>query len=132
MITEADGFLTVTTFDKTYGGGTCGNLPCPDSFATKLNPGASGSSALLYSIYLEGNNSDISRPIAVDGVGYAYLFGDTFSRDFPSLNPFQPNRTASHDLFIAKLDPSAAGGTSLFYHSYLGGNGYARCNPVIP
>src|SRR5262249_19828860 len=57
-----------------------------DAFAAKLN--AMGS-ALVYSIYLGGSDSDWARGIAVDSSGNAYLAGSTISTDFPTVSPLQ-------------------------------------------
>ena len=48
---------------------------------TKLN--ASGS-ALVYSTFLGGTDTDDGEDIAVDGSGSAYVTGDTCSADFPT------------------------------------------------
>ena len=48
---------------------------------TKLD--ATGS-ALVYSTYLGGSDSDHGLGIAVDGAGSAYVTGDTSSTDFPT------------------------------------------------
>ncbi len=76
-------FPTANAFQPTYGGGFS------DGFVTKLN--ADGS-ALVYSSFLGGANTDRANSIAVDAAGAAYLFGDTDSNDFPVNNALQPTR----------------------------------------
>lgn len=58
-----------------------------DVFVAKLN--ASGTS-LVYSTYLGGSGVDRGIGVAVDSVGNAYLTGQTFSTDFPTVNALQP------------------------------------------
>ena len=93
-----------------------------DAFVTKLS--GSGNS-LIYSTYLGGGDVDYGRGIAVDGSGYAYVTGLTFSSDFPTLNPYQATYQGGQDVFVTKLSNS---GNSLIYSTYLGGgdsdNGY--------
>jgi len=76
-----------------------------DVFVTKLS---SAGSAFLYSTYLGGSSSDYGRGIAVDGVGNAYVTGDTGSTDFPILNPLFSgggvNAGGVSDIFVTRLD----------------------------
>jgi beta-propeller repeat-containing protein len=91
-----------------------------DGFVTKLN--ASGS-ALVYSTYLGGSDSDSGESIAVDAAGNVYLTGYTYSVDFPTINPFQPTKNGglfSNDAYVTKLD---ATGTAILYSTYFGGSG---------
>jgi len=55
-----------------------------DSFVTKTN--ATGT-ALVYSTYLGGANTDYGYGIAVDSAGNAYVAGWTKSADFPLVSP---------------------------------------------
>ena len=66
---------TPGAFQTTYGGGN------DDAFVTKLNPTGT---ALVYSTYLGGTDSDIGNGIAVDTAGNAYVTGYTASTDFPT------------------------------------------------
>ncbi|MFN7976421.1 MAG: SBBP repeat-containing protein [Acidobacteriota bacterium] len=88
-----------------------------DVYVTKLTPDGS---ALVYSTYLGGSDSDVATGIAVDG-GEAYVTGQTSSNDFPIANAFQANYAGSGDGFVAKLDAS---GASLAYSTYVGGSAY--------
>jgi hypothetical protein len=96
-----------------------------DAFVTKLN--ATGS-ALVYSTYIGGSESDFGNAIAVDSAGNAYIAGETNSRDFPT-TPGAAQRESGNsesppqgfDAFVAKLSPS---GGALSYGTYLGGAGY--------
>jgi hypothetical protein len=79
---------------------------------------------LAYSTYLGGSNIDNASAIAVlSSDGTAFVAGGTFSSDFPTEHPLQPNAGGPSDFptdaFVAKL--SADGGTVL-YATYLGGS----------
>src|SRR5213593_2134132 len=50
-----------------------------DAFIAKFDPSQSGNSSLLYASYLGGSADDIGNGIAVDGVGNAYVVGETLS-----------------------------------------------------
>ena len=87
-----------------------------DSFVSKLSP----SGALLYSTYLGGSAIEFGSGIAADPAGNAYVTGYTvLSKDFPTLNAFQPVLRGETDAFVSKLSPSGA----LLYSTYLGGSG---------
>jgi hypothetical protein len=60
-------------------------------------------SQLLFSAYLGGKENDYGNAIAVDAAGNAYLAGQTLSTNFPTVNPWQSNRTGTNDMFIAKI-----------------------------
>src|SRR5262249_47549560 len=82
--TTSPNFPTINAPQSCFVGGTCVTitpLPCADAFVTKLN--AAGS-ALVYSTYLGGNQSDAGHGIAVDTSGNAYVIGDTASVNFPT------------------------------------------------
>jgi hypothetical protein len=79
---------------------------------------------LNYSTYLGGTTDDLAFGLALDAAGNAYLAGQTFSTDFPQMNP-EPS-TPPGDIatfgtaFVSELNPT---GTSLLYSTYLGGLG---------
>ena len=91
-----------SVFQPTYGGGNA------DAFVTELNPAAS---ALIYSTYLGGSNTDTASGIAIDTTGSAYVTGQTCSMDFPLTNPEQPTYGGNCDAFVSKIIQS--GGVSL-------------------
>ncbi|HKT10212.1 MAG TPA: SBBP repeat-containing protein, partial [Terriglobia bacterium] len=79
---------------------------------------------LAYSTYLGGTNIDGANAIAVlSSDGTAFVTGGTFSTDFPTEHPLQPNAGGANDFpqdaFVTKL--STDGGTFL-YSTYLGGS----------
>jgi hypothetical protein len=57
-----------------------------DAFLTKIN--ATGT-AILFSTYLGGTQSDQGNDVVVDANGRAYLAGQTTSTNFPTKNPIQ-------------------------------------------
>jgi hypothetical protein len=89
-----------------------------DAFVTKLN--AAGS-ALVYSTYLGGSNTDEGRGITVDASGNVYVTGSTTSIDFPSRNPLQASFHGYQDAFVTMLN---AAGSALLFSTYLGGSSY--------
>jgi hypothetical protein len=108
--TASSNFPTLSAYKSSYAGDT-------DAFVTKLN---STGTALIYSTYLGGTNSDSGAGIAVDSSGNAYLTGTTSSTDFPTTSGvFQTALGGGSDAFVAKLDAS---GSKLLYSSFLGGS----------
>ncbi len=102
-------FPTANAFQPAYGGGP------EDAFVTKFD--ASGQT-LIYSTYLGGTDEDDGAGIAVDAVGNSYVIGSTFSRDFPTVNPIQPDFAGGPtDAFVTKFDADG----SVVYSTYLGG-----------
>jgi hypothetical protein len=92
--TSADYPTTRGAFDRTYNGNG-------DAFVTKLN--ASGS-ALAYSTFLGGTNSDAGLGIAVDRRGSAYGTGFTDSADYPTTpDAFDTSLGGIEDAFVTKL-----------------------------
>jgi hypothetical protein len=84
---------------------------------TKLN---TTGTALVYSTYLGGSAADVGNGIALDGVGNAYVTGETSSANFPTAgSPFQAALSIAPDAFVTKLNTS---GTALVYSTYLGGS----------
>ena len=120
-ITYSTDFPTTgNAFSTTLGG-------FADAFVTELN--ATGN--LVYSTYLggsspgvSGSSADFGNGIAVDLQGNVYVAGETYTADFPTKNAFNNKLNGYNDAFVAKLNPSASGTSSLIYSSYLGGSGF--------
>ncbi|MBI4491551.1 MAG: SBBP repeat-containing protein [Chloroflexi bacterium] len=114
--TESPDFPTTAgTFDTSFNGGY------RDAFVFKLNPTGSG---LAYATFLGGSGDDWAGGIAVDGVGSAYVTGDTTSTDFPTTaGAFDPTFNGGYygNAFVAKLSPSGSG---LAYATFLGGSNW--------
>ncbi len=85
-----------------------------DAFVFELNPTGT---ALTYSTFLGGSSDDFASGIALHG-GNAYVVGQTFSTDFPTNNPIQPNIAGASNGFVTELNSS---GSALVYSTYLGG-----------
>jgi uncharacterized repeat protein (TIGR01451 family) len=102
-------FPTGSPLQAANGGGT-------DAFVAKLN---TTGSALIYSTFLGGSNTDIASSIAIDNTGNAYITGQTSSTNFPVLNALHPTWSGSTDAFVAELNSS---GSAFVYSTYLGGH----------
>ncbi len=78
---------------------------------------------LSYSTFLGGSGSDGGADLALDTAGNIYLTGETYSTDFPTVDPLQGAcGGCGHGgvtVFVAKLNPA---GSALVYSTYLGGS----------
>jgi hypothetical protein len=109
-------FSTETTFpvlagpDLTHNGGA-------DAFVIKLNETAT---VIFYSGFIGGADDDAGSGIAVDGLGHAYVTGDTFSTEatFPVAVGPGLVHSGDRDAFAAKVNVV---GTGLAYCGYIGG-----------
>jgi|SRR5579859_1579655 len=94
-----------------------------DAFVTKLS---GDGSRLIFSTYLGGSAAEYAHGITLDSFGNAYLTGETYSTDFPLVNPYQSqNRSGAG--FVSKLSPD---GSSLIFSTYLGGSLEGSCNGI--
>jgi hypothetical protein len=130
--TASSNFPTANAFQSSYGGGGT------DSFVTKFN--AAGSD-LLFSTFLGGSGNDgasfYGGGIAVDSSNSVYITGYTYSLNFPTVSPLQPNPGGGSggscsadcpDAYAAKFTPA---GNALVYSTYLGGNDYDTGNDIV-
>jgi hypothetical protein len=114
--------LTATAFQTVLGSPGGGN-----AFVTELNPPGS---ALVYSTFVGGTNSDDATAIAVDGFGDACITGYTNSQNFPTTpGALQPALGSLYGptAFVTMVN---ATGTALIYSTYLGGNSIDRGNGI--
>jgi uncharacterized repeat protein (TIGR01451 family) len=81
-----------------------------DVFLTKLE--AAGN-ALVYSTYLGGSGDDSPKDVAVDTLGNAYIVGESFSSDFPTVNSIQSESLAFSSPFMAKIAEIPSSATDL-------------------
>ncbi|MCB0256851.1 MAG: SBBP repeat-containing protein [Anaerolineae bacterium] len=107
--------VTPGAYDTTYNGNYDG-----DAFVVKLNPAGS---ALDYSTFLGGTDSDYGSAIAVNRSGIAFVLGTTYSSDFPTTpDGYDTTFNDTHsgcDVFVAEFNPS---GSTMVYGTFLGGN----------
>jgi len=73
---------------------------------------------LAYSTYLGGSSIDGANAIAVAPDDSAFITGETYSSDFPTVNALFPKSTGAEDAFVSKI---SADGSTLIYSTYLGG-----------
>jgi hypothetical protein len=87
-------------------------------FITELNPLGT---ALVFSTYLGGKDTDYVNTMTLDGFGDIYVAGSTQSGDFPvTPGAFQKrDKTANFTGFVAELNPA---GSALVFSTFLGGN----------
>lgn len=97
--TGSTNFPTRKPFQAAHGG-------VVDGFVAKLTTSLVGWSALAYSSYLGGNDSDGAYGVAADTSGAAYVTGYTASDNFPLANPLQPVRSGLQDVFVSKIGTS--------------------------
>jgi len=101
--------VTPGSFQLTNGGNT-------NAFVTKLNPTGS---ALVYSTYLGGNNSDSAAGIALNSAGNVYVMGNATSSNFPTTaGAFQACPNCGNVIFTTEF---SADGSALVYSTLLGG-----------
>jgi len=91
--TTSSNFPTVNAYDSSLGGGR-------DAFVFKLNAAGNG---LLYSTYVGGSGADEGHSIAIDTSGNAYVTGETWSTDFPTVNAYDSSLGGTYDVFVFKL-----------------------------
>jgi hypothetical protein len=83
---------------------------------TKLAPAGN---ALVFSTFLGALGSDTGEAIAVDGAGYVYVAGETYSSAFPTtLGAADTTHNDLADGFLTKLLPDGSG---LVYSTFVGG-----------
>jgi len=106
--TQSSDFPTQSAVQSTYGG-------VQDAFVSALNPQGT---ALLYSTYLGGSQTDGGAGIAIDSNKNAYITGQTGSSNFPTASATQATLGGGNDAFVTELNPSG----SLVFSTYLGGS----------
>ena len=113
--TQSGDFPTLNPYQASFSGSAGTN----DVFVSRLS---SSGSSLLSSTYLGGSGGDdTGLGIAVGPEGDAYVAGDTWSPDFPTVNPCQAGRAnpLHSDAFASRI---GASGTSLVFSTCLGGS----------
>ena len=112
-IAKSAGLMTTSqAFDNTFNGGG------GDGFFTKITSNGS----LLYSTYLGGTENDNFFKMLLDSNKSVYLFGASYSEDYPTtLNAYASTNAGEWDYIIMKIPNN---GSCLLYSSYLGGSGH--------
>ena len=100
-----------------------------DAFVTKLGPGGTN---IIYSTTFGGSAQDQGMDIAVDGLGNAYIVGETASTNFLGTNTFElgslnltnsagdRKKIGTNNVFVAEFNANAS---AVIYSTYLGGFG---------
>jgi uncharacterized protein (TIGR03437 family) len=88
----------------------------PNAFVAKLSPAGQ----ILWATYLGGSGPDAALGIAVDPEGSPYVFGYSYSPDFPTTRgAYLTTAPLSNRAFVAKFTPD---GSSLAYSTFLSGS----------
>ncbi len=129
--------LAIDAAQNAYLVGTTDSLDLPgagnvlaggtDVFVTKV---AADGSSIIYTTYIGGSGDDIGRSVTVDEFGNAFVTGETFSTDFPTVAAAQPGfGGGSSDSFLVRLDST---GSTLLYSTYFGGSGDESGKSIAP
>lgn len=88
-----------------------------DAFVTKFN---TSGSALVYSTFFGGSNTDIAEGVALDAAGHAFIVGTTSSSNL-RVTPatMQSKLHGSKDAFVTEF---YIAGTNLIFSTYFGGS----------
>ena len=88
-----------------------------DAFLTRFNPAGN---TVSYSTTFGGGSLETSNAIALDDSGNAYITGETYSTDFPTLNGFQPSLASNTcrflscgDAYVSKIAPQGLSGADV-------------------
>ena len=97
----------------------------PSAYVAVFDTTGSGASSLVYASYLGPTSNQVSAlafGVAVDSFGKVYLAGGA-DAGFPiTPGAFQTTYPGTPSAFVAKIDPSSSGQSSLIYSTYLGGS----------
>ncbi|UCD64614.1 MAG: SBBP repeat-containing protein [Candidatus Zixiibacteriota bacterium] len=116
-ITESSNFPTASAWSGELAGGS-------DAYLTKFT---AGGDQLVFSTYLGGSKDDAARGIGLDQLGRPCLSGETYSRDFPVVNPLYGSLDGFCDGFVARFSEA---GDDLIYSTYLGGSSNDWCKSI--
>ena len=114
--TNSTDFPTMNALQANFGGGTTTNNISADAFLTKLK---GDGSAILFSTYWGGSNSDQAADLSLDGNDNIFVVGETNSADFPTSNQTKIPGSAITG-FVTKFKPD---GSSVLFSTIFGGSG---------
>lgn len=132
-------YMAGWTYSPDFSAGANGYQPNyssdEDCWLVKFNAFAGpGEAVILYSTYYGGTLDDDMRSMVADANGIMYFGGTTLSTNIPlSANAFQgtiPNTNAELNGFVAAIDTTQPGPSSLVYSSYYGGSEEVVINSV--
>jgi len=137
-VSDPTGFPVVGGFQTSLGN------PNGNAFLSKIDTTVAGTASLLYSTYLGGNGANFATAgnaeaddgdgVATDSAGGAYIGGFTSSTNLATTsNATQPTYPAGNTTdtgFVARVDTTQTGSSSLIYLSYLGGAGPDFVNAI--
>jgi hypothetical protein len=83
-----------------------------DAFVAEFN----SAGTLSFSTYFGGSDTDAAFAMASDSNDNIYFVGQTFSSDYPTINPLEASFTGPASAVLAKIDNSG----HLLYSTYLG------------
>jgi hypothetical protein len=96
------GYTGSTDFPHTAGVLQPANGGGYDGFVTKINPSGT---ALVYSTFIGGSGDDYALAITLDGIGNAYITGNTSSANFPiTPDATQASLGSMYGAFVAVLN----------------------------
>ncbi|HVO79688.1 MAG TPA: SBBP repeat-containing protein [Terriglobales bacterium] len=97
--TDSPDFHTKNPFQGAPGG-------LLDGFVARIDTtDTTGTGVGHYSSYFGGSNNDAATGIAIDSQSASYVGAETFSGDFPTVNPLQAMLNGNSDAFISKISP---------------------------
>lgn len=131
------GDTTSTDLPVTSGGFQGTLIGTQNMFIAGFDGNSSGTSSLLYDIYIGGTHYDEAYGIAAAPDGTIWLAGCTFSPDIwiqgsaTYGQPYQGVYGGSGDAYIAHINPSLTGLSALLYSSFLGGKGEDAATSLV-
>ena len=127
-------YVTGQTFSTDFPTNAKALIPSPltandagTAFLTVLN-----GSTLVYSSYLGGTEGDEGWGVAADANGQAYVSGQAYPSGFNlgTAGTFNGTLTnANGSAFVARIDTTQSGASSLAYYTFLSGSGAGLFNP---
>ncbi len=130
---DARSIAVDTTGAFIIGGSTSStNLPTQNACQSSLGGGSdayvarfdSTGSNLTYGTYLGGSGTDYMEALAIDSSGKIYAGGRTDGIFPTTAGAYDTTPGGSSDGFVAKIDPTLSGTSSLIYSTYLGSTGF--------